>query len=165
MSWIDITLIIIILLGIYNGYKEGFLLSLISLVAVVLGVLGGFKLMGYAMILLADKFNVNNVILPYISFGFVFIIIVVVVSLLARAVKASIDKSFLGRVDQVAGGLLGALKVTFMASIVIWIISSVKVSPDGKWGKESWLYPKVAAFAPYVTHWLAKLIPAFKNIF
>ena len=52
MSGIDIALCIFILIGAYHGYKAGFLLELFSLVAVVLGVLGGFKLMGWAMVLL-----------------------------------------------------------------------------------------------------------------
>ena len=165
MSGIDITLAIIILLGIYSGYKEGFLLSLISLLAIILGVLGGFKLMGYVMILLSNRFNVDNVMLPYISFGVIFIAIVIVVSLIGRTIKASIDKNFLGRVDQVAGSLLGLLKVVFMTSVVLWILNSMRVTPDEKWARESWLYTKVAVFAPNFTHWLATMIPAFKNIF
>ena len=165
MSGVDITLIIIILIGIYSGYKEGYLLSLFSLLALILGVLGGFKLMGYAMILLANKFKIDNALLPYISFGVVFITIVVVVSLVGRAINVSIDKNFLGRVDQVAGGVLGLVRVVFMASITIWLLNSLKIMPDQQWKKQSWLYPKIAVFAPYVTNWLGKLIPAFKDIF
>lgn len=164
MSGVDIILIIIILAGIYNGYQEGFVLSLISLFAIMLGVLAGFKLMGIAMIFLSNRFNVDRTILPYIAFVVVFIIIVILVSLMGRAIKASIDKNFLGRIDQVAGGVLGMVKVIFMASIMMWILNSLRVSPE-RWTKDSWLYPRVASFAPQTTHWLAKLIPVFKDIF
>jgi membrane protein required for colicin V production len=165
MSIADIVLIIIILLGAYQGYKEGFLMALVSLVAILLGVLGGFKLMGYAMVLLADKFNVDDVVLPYIAFGVVFIIIVVVVSLMGRTLKASIDKNFLGTMDQAAGGLLGILKAIFMTSVILWITSSLKISPKENWIDGSFLYPKVAVFAPTVTHWIGKVIPIFKDVF
>jgi membrane protein required for colicin V production len=165
LSGVDIILIIIILLGAYSGYKEGFLMELFSLLAIILGVLGGFKLMGQAMILLTHKFNIDKVVLPYIAFAVVFIIIVIVVTLLGRIIKASIDKNFLGRVDQAMGALLGMLKVTFVLSVAIWIMNSLRVHTLEHWAEDSRLYPKVAAFAPMVTNVVGKFIPIFKDIF
>lgn len=165
MSGVDILLILIIIFGAYKGYQEGFLMTLVSLLAIILGVLGGFKLMGYTMVLLADKFNVDNTVLPYISFGIVFLLIVLLVSLAGRSLKASMDKNFLGRIDQAAGAALGLLKVVFMASVLIWIISSLKISPKESWIENSWLYPKIAVFAPRLTSWIGKLLPVFKDIF
>src|SRR5687767_13457209 len=111
-----------ILLGAYGGYKEGFLMELFSFLAVILGVLGGFKLMGWAMLFLADEFNVDKKVLPYIAFGVVFIAIVIVVRLLGNMLKLSIDKSFLGRLDQVAGAILGFFKTAFLLSVALWIL-------------------------------------------
>lgn len=165
MSGFDIALVIIMLFGVYRGYKEGFIMELISFVAIVLGILGGFKLMGHAMVLLSNKFNVDKTVLPYIAFSIVFIGIVIVVSLLGRLIKASIDKNFLGSVDQASGALLGLLKSAFMASVGIWIISSLRVNMLEHWTENSWLYPKVAAFAPFITSWIGKFIPMFKGIF
>ena len=165
MSPADIVLILVILFGAYQGYKEGFLMALVSLVAILLGVLGGFKLMGYAMVFLADKFNVDDVVLPYIAFGVVFIIIVIVVSLSGRALKASIDQNFLGTMDQAAGAILGVLKAAFMTSVLIWIISSLKISLKESWIDGSFLYPKIASFAPSLTRWIGKIIPVFKDVF
>jgi membrane protein required for colicin V production len=161
----DVALIIIILIGAYSGYKEGFLMELFSLLAIILGVLGGFKLMGEAMVFLSNKFNVDKAVLPYIAFGVVFIIIVILVTLLGRLIKASIDKNFLGRVDQASGALLGMLKATFLISVALWITNSFKADTLSKWSDNSKLYPKVAAFAPMITKWIAKFIPIFKDIF
>jgi membrane protein required for colicin V production len=165
LNGLDIALIIIVLIGAYSGYKQGFLMELFSLLAIILGVLGGFKLMGEAMIFLENKFNVDKVVLPYIAFGVVFVIIVIIVTLLGRLLKASIDKDFLGRVDQGAGALLGLLKVTFMISVAFWIMNSLKAGTLSKWSGDSKLYPKVAAFAPTITKWIAKFAPIFKDIF
>ena len=165
MSGLDIALIIVILLGAYSGFKEGFLMGLISFLAIVLGILGGFKLMGEAMLFLSDKFNVDKAVLPYIAFCVVFIIIVILVTLLGRMIKASLDENFLGRVDQAAGALLGMIKVTFLASIIIWLSNSLKPDALDKWSDHSRLYPKVAAFAPMVTGWIGKYVPVFKDIF
>jgi len=165
LSWIDIVLVVVILLGAYGGYRDGFLMTLFSLLAIILGVLGGFKLMGKAMFLLSEKFNIDATVLPYISFFVVFILIVLVVTLIGRLIRSSIDGNFLGQVDQIAGALLGTVKIIFMVSVLLWILDSMKVEIPEHWTEKSWLYPKVARFAPKVTAIIGHVIPAFKGIF
>ncbi len=165
MSIADIVLVVLVLLGAWSGYKQGFLMELISLVAILLGVLAGFKLMGEGMILLQEKFNADKNTLPYISFVIIFIIIVVLVRLLGKLVKDSIDKTFLGTVDQTMGGALGAFKTLFLLSIVIWIMDSLKFSPRTEWTEGSWIYPFTATLAPSTAEWLGGFLPVFKEIF
>ena len=165
MSTADIVLIVLVFLGAWSGYREGFLMELISLVAIILGVLGGFKLMGVGMIFLQDRFNADKTTLPYLSFAVIFIIIVLLVRLLGNVVKHSIDKSFLGTVDQVMGGVLGTFKTLFMLSIVIWIMDSFKFTPQTAWTEGSWLYPFTALLAPRTADWIGGFLPVFKEIF
>lgn len=165
MSGIDIVLALLILLGAYHGYKAGFLLELFSLLAVILGVLGGFKLMGWAMVLLDQKINVDEKVLPYVAFGFVFVVIVIIVNLLGKAIKASANKSFLGSVDQPAGAFLGLLRTAFMFSVILWIVDSLKFKFLPHWTEGSWLYPTVAGFAPKMTNWIGEYFSFFKDVF
>lgn len=165
MSEVDIALCIMILVGVYSGYKEGFLMELFSFLAIILGVLGGFKLMGWAMLFLADQFNVDQKVLPYIAFAVVFIAIVIAVKLLGNVIKLSIDKSFLGKVDQVAGSVLGFFKTAFLLSVVLWILDSLKIHLPGNWTDESWIFPLVANFAPAVTSWISEIFPVFRDVF
>ncbi len=165
MSYIDIGLIVFMIFGAYSGYKEGFLMELVSMLAILLGILSGFKLMGSAMVLLDQKFNIDESVLPYIAFAVVFIIVVVLVTLLGRAIKASMDKSFLGRVDQSAGALLGFFKTAFMLSVVLWILHSLQVIFPEKWTQDAWLYPKVSSLAPIVTDWISEYLPVFEDVF
>ena len=165
MSTADILLVVLVLLGAWSGYREGFLMELISLIAIILGVLGGFKLMGLGMLFLEDKFNADKSTLPYLSFTVIFIIIVILVRLLGNFVKHSIDKSFLGTIDQAMGAALGAFKTLFMLSIVIWIMDSLKFSPKTAWIEGSWFYPFTALLAPRTADWIGGFIPIFKEIF
>jgi membrane protein required for colicin V production len=161
----DIALIAIVLFGAYRGYREGFLLELFSLLGIILGILAGFKLMGLAMVHLSDRFNVDEKVLPYFAFAIVFIAVVIVVSIIGRLLKASIDKSFLGRIDAAAGAALGLLKVVFMLSVALWITDSLKLNLPEKWTHDSLLFPYIAQFAPLVTSWIGEIIPPFKDIF
>jgi membrane protein required for colicin V production len=165
LSKADIILILFVLLGAYSGYKEGFLMELITLVAIILGVLCGFKLMGEGMILLQNHFNADKSTLPYISFMVIFVIVVVLVQLLGKTIKHSIDKTFLGSADQALGAALGGFRIMFMISIALWITDSLKLSLKHSWTDGSWLYPFVAKLAPQTADWLGGFIPIFKEIF
>ena len=140
-------------------------MELFSLLAIILGVFGGFKLMGYAMIYLQDHFHADKATLPYIAFFVVFIIIVIIVTLIGRMFKHMADKSFLGSMDKALGGCLGIFKTLFVFSIIIWIADSLKFSAPRAWTEDSWLYPLTASLAPGISSWLGGFIPFFKEIF
>lgn len=161
----DIALTVLLLIGAIGGYREGFLMELFSLAALILGILGAFKLMGYAIVLLADQFNINETILPYVAFALVFIAILIAVRLLGKLIKISIDKTFLGRVDQIAGAALGTIKAVFIISVALWILNALDFDLPDTWTSDSWLLPTVESFAPAITMWLADYIPFFKDIF
>lgn len=165
MSKIDIALVVIVAIGAWSGYREGFLMELFSLLALVLGILGAFKLMGMGVEYLERNMNIDETMLPYISFAIIFFVILGLVTWLGRRLRNSIDKTFLGKVDQWMGLLLGAFKTLFVVSIVLWIVDSFKVKFPEHYTAGSWLYPFTAKLAPNVAGWLAGFVPFFREIF
>lgn len=164
MSILDIILIVWFIIGAVSGYKKGFLVSLFSLAGIFLGVLLGFKLMGIAMLKLASAYNIDEKILPYAAFGLVFVIVIVVVNLIGKLAKSSIDKTVLGNADQWAGGVLGLLKAAFMVSVIFWILSALSFDLPEHWVADSQLYSYTANVAPTVTEWVGDIFPTFKNL-
>lgn len=165
MSKVDIVLLILAAFGAWGGYKEGFLMEVISLLGIILGIFLGFKLMGEGMIFLEEQFNVDRTTLPYISFIVIFLLVVLGVRLLGKLVRASLDKTLLGSADQALGGALGVFRTLFMTSVVLWILDSLKLSPREEWVEGSWLYPFTANLAPALADWAGQLLPFFKEIF
>jgi membrane protein required for colicin V production len=115
--------------------------------------------------MLTRHYAIDEKILPYAAFGAVFLIVVVLVSLLGKLLKSSIDKTTLGNADQVLGGGLGIIRTAFMASVVLWIIHSVNAEYTNQWSENSWLYPMVAKFAPATTKWIGEMFPVFSELF
>lgn len=140
-------------------------MGVFSLLAIVLGVLGGFKLMGLAMVFLASQFDIDQTFLPYIAFAVVFLTIVIVVRLVGNMLKYTIDKSFLGKMDQAAGALLGLFKTLFVLSVLLWILNSLKLSLPDRWTEDSMILPYVESFAPWMTSWISGIFPFFRDIF
>lgn len=165
MAKADLLLLVFFVIGAYSGYKEGFLMELFSILAIILGVLGGFKLMGYVMIYLQDEFHADKAVLPYIAFIIVFLVIVIIVRLIGRMFKLSVDKSFLGSMDKAMGAVLGMFRACFMISVIIWITDSLRFSLPNGWTTGSWIYPYTASVAPAVANWAGSFIPFFREIF
>lgn len=165
MSTVDIVLIIVLIVGAVVGYKKGFLSELFTLLGIILGVLAGFKLMGAAMLMLDEHYEINKHVLPYVAFGVVFLLVVVGISLLGKVFKSSLEKTILGSVDKIMGGLLGILKMAFMVSVLIWLFGALSIHVPETYDNGSWLYPTIARFAPAVTSWIGEIFPVFSDLF
>jgi membrane protein required for colicin V production len=115
--------------------------------------------------MLDNKFNIDEKVLPYVAFAVVFLIILIVVNLLGKILKASVSKSFLGSVDQAAGGVLGLVRSVFMISVLLWIADSLNFNFFERWAEGSLLYGNIAGFAPTVTSWISAFFPFFRDVF
>ncbi len=165
MSKADIGIAIILAIGAFLGFKRGFLMELVFLLAIVLGIFVGFKLMGWGVTYLAEHFHADTAVLPYLSFILIFIIVMVLVLFLGKRFKNSLDKTFLGRIDAVAGAGLGVIKYAFSLSVAIWLIESIHISLPSTWTEQSTLYPLVAKVAPAVSSFFGDFLPFFKETF
>jgi membrane protein required for colicin V production len=102
--------------------------------------------------------------LPYVAFAVVFLAILILVRVLGKILKLSIDKTFLGQVDQAAGAGIGLVKVAFMLSVSLWILDAMDFNLPDKWTSDSWLLPRIESFAPGVTAWIGDYVPLFKDV-
>lgn len=165
MSKIDIVLALLFALGTYFGYKRGFLAELFFVAALILGVLIGFKLMGWGIELLHRQFNADTAFLPYLSFFIIFILVVLLVIFTGNRIRHLMDDTFLGRVDSIAGAILGLVKYAFCASVVLWLAEKIELRFPATWTQGSWLYPKTLVFAKSVSEFFAGFLPFFKETF
>lgn len=165
MSKIDIAITLLLVLGGYFGYKRGFLAELFFFLALVLGVMIGFKLMGWGVVYLHKHFNADTDFLPYISFFIIFILVVVLVIFTGNRIKHLMDQTFLGKVDSLAGAILGVMKYAFCASIIFWLATKVNYTFPESWTQGSWLYPKTVVFAKTVSEFFGNFLPFLKETF
>ena len=67
--------------------------------------------------------------------------------------------------DAIMGSFLGAFKIVFLASVLLWILSSFHYSFPEEWVEGSTVYPTVAQIAPGLARWMAQFLPFFSEIF
>jgi len=151
--------------GAYHGFKKGFLLEVIAILAFILAIIGGFKLLHLGMTFLDETFNLKGDLLPYVAFVIIFIGIILGVNLLGKALKKVIDLTLLGTVDNLAGLLVAILKWAFGLSVILWLTDSFGMELPEKWVENSLLYPVILPLAPQVVEFLSGLMPFAHDLF
>ena len=74
-------------------------MEIVAIVAFLLAILAGFKLMDYAEIAISHFVEINYQLLSVIAFVVVFILTVMVVNYIGKIVKNTLDLTPLGAVD------------------------------------------------------------------
>ena len=165
MSTIDIFLLIPLLFGAYKGYNKGILKEIVSIVAFILAIIGGFKLLHWAIGVLEPHLEGLGKILPFVAFFILFMAIVFLVNFIGRMVKKTIDLTFLGWFDGLLGAFLGILKWAFGISVLLWLLSYVDIVLPENYRDGSFLIPLIEPIAPTVVEYLAVLLPFIKDLF
>ena len=159
MEAVDVVLLIILGFAAVSGFRKGFIMELVSILAFILAIIGGFKLLHIGIEVLQDQFNLTGRLVPYLAFLLIFIGIILLMNILGRVVKKAIDMTLLGSVDNFAGSLMGALKWAFGLSVLIWIFNYFQINPLDMSTRESPVYAFVEGFAPKVVEYIAIVLP------
>lgn len=151
-------------LGAIGGFKKGFILEIITLLALILAVIGGFHFLHWGMSVLTENFQLSGKFLPFLAFLLIFVGIVFIVNAIGQVVKKVIHMAFLGGLDRIAGALLGAVKFVFFFSVVIWAFQIFGVELPQHLQDDSFLYTYVVAVAPATVELFGFIIPASSDL-
>nr|WP_255488029.1 CvpA family protein [Pontibacter sp. KCTC 32443] len=153
-----------ILFGAFMGYRKGLLLELVSLVALVVAILGGLKLLHVALPVVRDFVGDVGGVLPYFTFLLVFIGIILAVYLLGFILKKVLDFTPFGFFDNVLGAILGALKWCCAISLLLYVSDMAGISITPETASESIVYPVVLKATPYALDILGYVLPFVKTL-
>ncbi|WP_188370313.1 CvpA family protein [Muriicola marianensis] len=125
MNFIDIVLGLLLLYGLFKGVKNGLVVEIASILALVAGLYGAIHFSYIVGDYLAEHFNWNERIMSLISFIITFFIIVTVVVLAARLLTKIAELALLGLLNKIAGGVFGLLKVGIILGALLIFLESV----------------------------------------
>ena len=164
VSTFDIFLALPILFGAFMGFRKGLLLELISLLALVLGILLGLKLLDTALPVMREFIGDAGGLLPFVTFLVVFVAIVLGVRVLGLLLKKVIDFTPFGLFDNILGGVLGALKWCIALSLLLYVSSMAGITITEETASGSVVYPVVQKTTPYALDILSYIMPFIKSL-
>lgn len=140
------------------GFRKGLLLEIFGVLAFVLAIIGGFKLMETGMVYLSEYFEDFDQLLPFISFLVIFLAIIILVNMLGKLLKKMIDLTLLGGFDKFAGAILGLVKWAIGVSILLWLVNNFGIELPGQ-EEELVLYPFLTELGPKLIASLDVVLP------
>jgi membrane protein required for colicin V production len=119
MTPLDILLLLPLAVGTVKGYRRGLVLEVVSLLAFVLGVVGGLSLLSAAIPVVRSYLGELWGMLPLVSFLLVLVGIMWGVHLLGGLVKKAVHLTPLGVLDNLMGAVAGGLKWLLGLSLLL----------------------------------------------
>lgn len=123
MNYFDIIVGILLILALVKGFKNGLVIELATLAALVLGILGAIKFSDVTEQYLSQHINSEHIGL--IAFFVTFILIVIGVHLIAKMVDKLVSAVALGTINRIFGAAFSLLKYAFIISILLAVFNSI----------------------------------------
>ncbi|NKI26498.1 CvpA family protein [Arenibacter sp. 6A1] len=119
MGTVDIILGLLLLYGLYKGFKNGLFVEIASLIALIAGLYGAFHFSYITGEYLGERMDWNEKYINTASFIITFILIVVLVNIIGKLLTKIADFAMLGFLNKMAGGIFGALKVAIIIGALL----------------------------------------------
>ena len=151
MNYIDITLALLLLIGLVRGFMKGFIFEIAVAGAIFLGTYAAFKLSGLLQPWVLKIGNFSPFTVHLICSIFMFTAVCAGIFFLAKLFSGLVNIAALGVFNKILGAVFGLLKYAFITSVILYFFNLLDakhhyISSDTK--ATSHLYYPVLKMAP-----------------
>jgi len=157
-------LAVILILAVIKGLRQGLIVALFSIIAFIIGLAAALKLSAVVAGYIGSAVNISDKWLPVVSFAVVFLLVVLLIRLGAKAIEKSVEMAMLGWVNKLGGVLLYAALYVLIFSVIIFYADQLGFITEAA-KKESVTYKHIQPLGPELMDRLGKIIPVFKDMF
>lgn len=153
MNWLDIVLAVPLVWGLYKGFTSGIIMEVARIVALIAGVYLSVRFAQELSEYLYRNSELTTEFLPIISFAIIFIGVVILIHLFARAISQLAKAVALGWANKAAGAAFGIFRTAFILSVVIMMLTRFELLTKfnrGETARQSFLYEPVTQLAPFI---------------
>lgn len=159
MNGIDIAIILLLLIGIWRGFKKGFVIAIFTFLALFLGLYAGIHFSDYLVVQFSGDEPDPESYLPTIAFVVCFLAVGAMVYFGGKAFEKVVKVVQLSLLNKLAGAFLGLFKAVLICGALIVLLNSFDERNDfisDKTKQESFLYYPVSDVLTFC-------IPAFET--
>ena len=152
MNYLDIIIAVVLGLFAWKGFRKGLIIEVVTLLAFGIGIWGAMHFSDFTAAHLQDVMEVNPKYLNTMAFVLTFILLVVGVNLLGKALTQVVKALNLSFWNKLGGAVFGAAKGVLLFSILLMVMANFSLTgflkPQTK--ENSLLFPFVERTVPYV---------------
>lgn len=161
---IDTTLTILLILAVFKGYRNGFVVAIFSFFAMIIGLAAAMKLSAWVAGWLKESTSVSAAWLPFLSFALVMIGVVLLVRLGAKLIQSALELVLLGWVNKLCGIVLyAALYITVFSVFLFYAEKIHLIKSESLTASRS--YVLIQPWGPKAIELFSWVLPMFKGMF
>jgi len=160
----DILFILFIALGFWQGYRNGVIYSIFSLLGWFLGIIAALKFSYLMVNMLHGYAHLSPRVLAIISFLLILVLVILLMRLIAWGLEQILKAASLNVTNQIFGGILHSLIGLYVLCVFIWFLNRLDIFPQRQ-KETSHVYPYIANLGPKVVDVSGKAVPYFKDTF
>ncbi len=166
MNTFDLIILLIIGFLCVKGLFKGMVLEIFTLIGLLIGYLIALRVKSNLTVFIQKWIHLPDIVINTISFLLVFMVIIIIFRFIAGRIRQIFKWTFLGWVDRGGGLLIGLLKGSLIASLVILLISIIPLSERVKKEQEnSILFSPIRTVAPAVFNIIKTAFPKTENFY
>lgn len=152
MNYLDIIIAIILFLFGYKGFRKGLIIEVVTLLAFGVGIYGAMHFSDFTAEHLQEVMEINPKYLNTVAFVLTFILLVILVNMIGRALTEMVKAMNLSFWNKLGGFGFGVAKGVLLCSVLLLVLNNFQltglVKPEVK--EQSKLYPYIEKTVPYV---------------
>lgn len=161
---LDVIFGFVLVWAIYNGFTKGVVSSLLSFIAIFLGILIAMNFSAVAARFMSDVLNVPPVVMPIFSFVIVLIVVVLCIKLVALILEKMLKKVKLNGLNKFSGAVLWAALASIIFGVAIWLIAQTGVFTEN-FKAQSFTFKYVVPLGPAAIDYIGSILPFFTEAF
>lgn len=161
---IDIIFILLVVISIFRGISKGLILGIFSFLAFIIGLAAALKLSAVVAKRFIGDAGTLSKWMPLLAFLLVFCGVLLLISLISRLIKKTMQLAMLGWVDSLGGIILYLCIYIVIFSIFLFYGQKLMIiKPETI--ADSRVYSYVIPWGPKIIDGMGKFLPFFKNMF
>ena len=152
-NWFDLTVGILLLLAVINGYRKGLIMQLVGLAILVLSAIFGGRVAEMILPHLTGWVNLSPEAARVLSFLLAFAAIAIALTLVGKLIQRFFDLVLLSFLNRLGGAVIAAGTMMLFLSILLNLVllldqNETVITPQIK--QESFFYSRVEAVVPAI---------------
>ncbi|MES2003606.1 MAG: CvpA family protein [Bacteroidota bacterium] len=161
---IDIIFLVLMILALTKGYRNGFVVAVFSFLGIVIGLVAAMKLSTVVAEWLKDSTSISAAWLPFLSFLLVMIAVVFLVRMGALFIQSAMELVLLGWLNKLSGILLYAALYITLYSVVLFYAEKIQlIKPETLAASKTYAF--IQPWGPKAVNLFGTIIPIFKGMF
>lgn len=158
-KWIDAAVVILLVVGIWRGFRRGLIREVFSLLGVLLAVVIAFQRYQELSLHLMVSYPLKEWQAQLIAFFALALGISLLAVLFGYFWSRIIRITPFALIDNIAGAGFGVAKIMVVVITVVVVLNSLSISPVDQVLAESYTAQQVSLIWPHVNQWLDRIWP------